>query len=415
MTAFEVRPTACSVRNPAAVQIEWRANDPKTTLFSSLDPWFRSVGAAPKVAIDVARIGVAVFCGDRLVARPLRLGREIDLTVSLTDPDPWRAQQDELESLLRWLTGDEWNLTLTRDDCEEGDHAEDRSPADRVSLLSGGLDSFCGAIIAGDQVVYMAHADATAVRASQNRSLEWLGSVGVTLDCLPVWASVKRDGPTEPSRRSRSFLFMSIGVALAAGRRARILEVPENGYTSLNPPLAPNRGGILSTRSTHPTTISRFNNLLTHVELDVRVVNPYESITKGELVRQASAVAPSHFEDGIAATLSCAKLDGHWYRGGNSNLNCGLCFACIVRRSSILSAGLTDRTTYLCDVLQGDELDRLQANRHGDMLAVQRRRSQGYDLADLLAVGSLPPEFDIDASLTMINRAAGELRLVNLP
>lgn len=65
-------------------------------------------------------------------------------------------------------------------------------------------------------------------------------------------------------------LFTALGAAAAASSRgAGVLEVPENGYTSINLPLHPNRAGALSTRSTHPETFRRLSLLLTRLSLGV--------------------------------------------------------------------------------------------------------------------------------------------------
>ena len=58
-------------------------------------------------------------------------------------------------------------------------------------------------------------------------------------------------------------MFLSLGVAVASSLGSRSLIIPENGYTGINLPLRPNRGGALSTRSTHPETFRRVAEILT--------------------------------------------------------------------------------------------------------------------------------------------------------
>ena len=74
---------------------------------------------------------------------------------------------------------------------------------------------------------------------------------------------------------------------MAEARHAALVEIPENGYTSLNPPLGPERGDVLTLRSTDPLTIARFNSTLETVDLSVRLSDPYMTVTKGELVKRA--------------------------------------------------------------------------------------------------------------------------------
>lgn len=145
--------------------------------------------------------------------------------------------------------------------------------------------------------------------------------------------------------RTRALLFMAIGVAVASARAANRVLIPENGFTSLNPPLAANRGGSLSTRSTHPRTLWLVNRVLESVGISMGVHNPQEWETKGELVGRAASVI-GNLAEGVATTLSCSKLDARFCKA-NPTWNCGLCFACIVRRGAVLAASLEDDTEYV--------------------------------------------------------------------
>ena len=98
------------------------------------------------------------------------------------------------------------------------------------------------------------------------------------------------DRKRENTTRTRSLLFMTMAIAAATGNNATTVTVPENGYTSLNIPLVASRGGALSTKSTHPWTFHQVNKILNHAEINVHITNPYLSITKGELLRQAAAL-----------------------------------------------------------------------------------------------------------------------------
>ena len=80
-------------------------------------------------------------------------------------------------------------------------------------------------------------------------------------------------------------LFMAMAVAAASGNGASEVLAPENGFTSINPPLEPSRGGPLTTRSTHPWTFHALRELLSALSLStISVHNPYGYLTKGELV-----------------------------------------------------------------------------------------------------------------------------------
>ncbi len=95
---------------------------------------------------------------------------------------------------------------------------------------------------------------------------------------------------TPASQRSRSLMYLAYGV-LAATSTARYqdgqtvdLYVCENGFIGLNPPLTPARVGSLSTRTTHPVVFAHFRSLLAALGLRVNISNPYQAMTKGEML-----------------------------------------------------------------------------------------------------------------------------------
>ena len=76
--------------------------------------------------------------------------------------------------------------------------------------------------------------------------------------------------------RSRSLLYLALGLAAAAGFGAATpLIIPENGWISLNPPLTANRLGSCSTRTTHPYFLEQLTGLWREAGLANPLVNPY--------------------------------------------------------------------------------------------------------------------------------------------
>ncbi len=155
-----------------------------------------------------------------------------------------------------------------------------------VALLSGGLDSFLGAIqllMSGAETIFVGHKDsATSIRGAQSTVGTWLGqsfAPAPSYTRVQLAQAIRR---REPSSRSRAFMFLSLGVAVASSLGSRSLIIPENGYTGINLPLRPNRGGALSTRSTHPETFRRVAEILTALNIDVTVTNPFEWMTKAK-------------------------------------------------------------------------------------------------------------------------------------
>src|SRR5205085_7991928 len=94
--------------------------------------------------------------------------------------------------------------------------------------------------------------------------------------------------PLETTSRARSLLFIALGLAAAAVRQAE-LWVPENGFASLNLPLAQERRGALSTRTTHPRLIDELREIAVAVGIGVTIETPFEDMTKGEMFAQVAA------------------------------------------------------------------------------------------------------------------------------
>ncbi|MDX3854227.1 hypothetical protein [Streptomyces sp. AK02-01A] len=419
-TAIEVLPDDASLFHASATALRWpRTPGHGVTVAGTLGWDLNLLGPVPEPAADLLRIAAAAYLADRHVRRPGTFSRTIDLTVHVVDPAMWNARQGEqVAQLLSWLTGDRWNLQAVPAARAVGQR-HTLAPADDVMLLSGGLDSLCGAADhLGDDAerIYVSHYDgSTAIRRAQRTAGAWLQS-RVEPPIRQYRLGFHQTGPAqESSSRSRSLLFAALATAVAATVSSPQVTVPENGFTSINPPLTPARGGALSTRSTHPGTFARINCILAATEIPVTISNPYAFLTKGELLDRAHARAGASLLAIAAETLSCSKLDGGYYIGGNANYNCGLCVACLVRRASFTTGRHPDTTPYLVHHLTGASRERLLHQRRRDIHDVQEAILNGIDDIDVLAVGELPVDVDVDAIVDLCQRGFEELSRVPLP
>lgn len=296
------------------------------TIQSGLGWWLTTLGDLPNQAVDLVRLAGAAYLADRLSDRPTSFTRRLELTVEVSQPASWTGgAADQFAQLLCWLTGDTWELELVQDPTTRPKpvRKDDSGSVDSVALLSGGLDSYLGALhllsARDDAPLFVGHYDsATAVRQAQNTIRKWLQ---VSYPSVPSYTQIEFSQvgqKKESSSRSRSLLFVALGVAIAASRNATTLFVPENGFTSLNLPLHPNRAGALSTRSTHPETFYRINTLLREIGLHVSATNPFAEFTKGEEMRLvADTHPPTSWEHIAGLTVSCSKLDGARIKGGD--------------------------------------------------------------------------------------------------
>jgi hypothetical protein len=208
---------------------------------------------------------------------------------------------------------------------------------------------------------------------------------------------------------------MALGVLYAANDGASEMWVPENGFTSINPPLDAGRGGTLTTRSTHPETFRRVNALLLAVGITVGVSNPHSNLTKGELVRLAGKdLVNATWQTATAATYSCGRGNTQIF-GANPNHNCGLCVACVVRRGSFIAGGVKDPTPYACNELSGAKLNEFVQARASDLFSLRDAADDGVDESAILAIGGWPLGTDFHEVFSLVQRGLAELSAVPLP
>jgi hypothetical protein len=421
--SFELRGESSPSTTPAGtVSLRWptapgATNTVETELGWSLTPWH----GVPSPATDLLRVAGAAYLADNLTPRGTTFTREIALTVAVTAVDRWTdALANDTCDLLYWLTGDRWNLTLVPDDTAAdivaAPEVTDGAP---VSLLSGGLDSYLGAIhLLGTEPTtrFIGHKDAArVVRGAQNAVRGWLDrsySPPPSYECI---AFKQTESKRERTSRSRSLLFMSLGTAAAAATGSSVLYIPENGYTSLNVPLHQNRAGALSTRSTHPSTFARLRGILSDLEIGVELNNPFEDMTKGEVMQLiASQGPPAGWLDTSWLTISCSKLDGGRISGGDPNRNCGLCVACLVRRGTYVRAQQPDKTRYLVNEMTGSSRDELIRRRQDDIDAVTYATADPVE-DELIDSQTWPDGYDLDAATDLVQRGLDELAAIPLP
>lgn len=404
--------------------VEWPVSARATsTMRSDIDWDVSQFGATAPAARDLLRVATAAYLADRQARQPAqRLARELAITVHVEGPDAWdEPAREQAVDLLHWLTGDDWALRCVPHSPDGTPNATDSlelATAEDVCLLSGGLDSLCGALIRlrkPGNVFFLGHAEtATAVRRAQEHLKTYLA-------CRPgappysQYALRRPPGARQNNSlpRTRSLLFMAMGVAAATGMGAARVLVPENGFTSINPPLEPSRGGPLTTRSTHPWTFHGLGLLLQQVGLgQVRVTNPHHDLTKGELLAVAMPDRSEADQMLAASTVSCAKLNAGRPPGGDANTHCGLCVACLVRRGAFLWAGLPDRTEYLTAKLPASSQEAFRRGRRHDIEAWKSATTGGVPEHRILGSAVWPPGTDFDAVLDLCGRGLKELARV---
>ena len=306
--------------------------------------------------------------------------REFELEIAVADPVFWTSQIVQLEKLLSFLTTDRWQLKFVEGGLQPAPDRDAILPIeDCVVLLSGGLDSFIGAI---DLSSHNARpfAVSQSVRGDDEKQAELAALIGGGLAHLRINHNAHVPEPEDmPSQRARSIIFMAYGILMAtclaryhAGETVT-LYVCENGFISINPPLTSARLGSLSTRTSHPVVLGILQNILNAAGLRVCIENPYRYKTKGEMLLEA--LDQPLLSANAHRTSSCGRFKRYGYR------HCGRCVPCLIRRSAFNRWGITDRTDYVYQDLSPDDDEHARSDDvRSAAMAVGDVQQNGLDL-----------------------------------
>lgn len=388
---------------------------------SQLKPSLESLGTVPVLNADFLRVALAVFASDRSVRRNSKgqgWSRELDVSIPVSDPKLWAANTKDLVEILNYLTGDHWTLRFTEMPAITVPTSLIADKSERVVLVSGGADSGSGAIysahgLAGDGThTLVSHASSAATRRPQvylHGELEKLFPRKQAAHHQVFIGRKKNFNGTnyanEPSSRSRSLLFLALGLSVAAQSGAP-LWIPENGFASLNPPLGPERIGSLSTRTTQPWFLWRVSEFLQAIGAHGTIVNPFQLMTKGEMFKQVvSILGAEQASSYLSSTNSCAHTDQHYQGGVPSGTHCGVCFGCILRRSSFKAAGVKDQTRYLSDEPKFEQY----VTKHSIINAAKDFVASEISDATIMAM-PLPPTMTASEAKNLCQRGQSEIK-----
>ncbi|EPG64640.1 Qat anti-phage system QueC-like protein QatC [Leptospira wolffii] len=286
--------------------------------------------------------------------------REIRLVIPVSNPSKWRNSITTIEKMLNFLTGDLWVINFRkRPEKVQAlltiKNKPENPKFDRLSLFSGGLDSLIGAIDLleqGKSPLFISYLGDGSVSSPQSNLFSLLKKeyskrnferfkIGIEFP-----KEIIKESKHENTSRGRSFHFIAIAVlAGTAFSNGFILNIPENGFIALNVPLDNLRLGSLSTRTTHPYYLFLWNKLLSELQINGLLENPYWRRTKGNMIRECSNI--NFLKKSYVKSMSCAaptKL--RWF--GFTTQHCGYCLPCIIRKASLnfgLGKGI-DKTKY---------------------------------------------------------------------
>lgn len=299
-------------------------------------------------AWDFLSLALAVVSCDFGVKRkdsPDGWTRIIDLEVSVSNPEKYNENKKLIEDFLAFLSTDLWRITFIRNGFSEViSNPRPKVKASCISLISGGLDSLVGAIdlVAKNETPFFV---SQIVPGDRQKQTDFVKSLKGQFEHLQINHSFRSPLGLEPSQRARSIIFLSYGViastliAKSSKHKKTKLYVCENGLISINAPLTEARMGSLSTRTTHPYFLSKFQRLIDSLGFQVEIKNPYQFQTKGQMLSKCkNQVLLKKFAH---LSTSC----GRYARNGYNH--CGRCIPCLIRRSSFVAWGVKDRSGYV--------------------------------------------------------------------
>jgi len=309
-------------------------------------------------AMDFLSIAMAVTAADTFILRNDSddgWHRQINLELPLCNPEQWKVVKNKLEKTLYFLSGDTWSFSFVGGGIKPPKISKYHIPQKRrilralncVSLFSGGLDSAIGAIDLineGYKPLLVSHSY-RGDKSYQDKIRESLSGQYLHYQFNAEPHLVSTD-IRDISMRTRSFNFIAFGILSVCilqsvtHNNAIELIIPENGFISLNAPLTQRRIGSLSTRTTHPYFIDSMIDILRTVGLPHLIRNPYQFMTKGEMVincKDKKLLAKI-----VDSSVSCS----HWHR---TNKQCGICVPCIIRRSALFAGNINEYKNYCID------------------------------------------------------------------
>ncbi len=311
--------------------------------------------------LDLLYISLFVFYADRRIQRemfPDAWTRKIKLYISVLSIDKWESQKELLKEMLSFLSGDIWEIEFRVRQLNAREenikkkiekNTSEKLDFNKFCMLSGGLDSYIGAIDlleTSDNIAFVNH------YGGGSSGTQFIDNVHNALkeeyqskkfEVFKFHASPLHG--VEDTTRTRSFMFFAHAIVLASAMEKKIdLIIPENGLISLNIPLTNSRLGSSSTRTTHPYYMKLLQKLLKGLGIQVKLYNPYQFKTKGEMILECKN--KTLLTNNISNTMSCSHPDVGRYQGESAPSHCGICLPCVIRRASIKRAKIQDASTY---------------------------------------------------------------------
>jgi 7-cyano-7-deazaguanine synthase in queuosine biosynthesis len=289
-------------------------------------------------AADLLDVAASVYWIERSLPghRSSNTPKRFEVTFRLREPERWtKGTISALSTALESLGNAEWDISIAGTRKLPGPVIESikRKGVKAVAMLSGGLDSTCGAARLqpehnGVQLVSYY----TKQRVVQQNIANLLGHESPA----QFWLQKNVTPGRGRAFFYRSLFFTSIAAVIADSFESRTIIQHENGVLASAVPPSP---AWRMTRHAHPVTHRALERVFGGVLGGRwRIENPFFQLTKREaLVEAERVVGKPMMRSLLAYTDTC------WYHWSNNiagsrkppGMACGVCVPCIVRRTAL--------------------------------------------------------------------------------
>ena len=371
--------------------------------------------------LDFLYLSLFVFGIDRLVARDKgrdSWSRDLTMHIPVLNLEIWNKNKEIVNEMLSFLSGDNWNVEFRERTYTSKEVALQKSlikenkileKCNKFCMFSGGLDSFIGAIDLLCQedknIVFISqYGGGKGTKEYQDiLRKNFIEKYDITEDNYFSFYATVRKG-IEDTTRTRSLMFFANAIALSTvvDRDVELI-IPENGVISLNIPLTNSRLGTSSTRTTHPYYFQLLQELLNNLGVNLKIINPYQFMTKGEMIIQCRD--KEFFSDNIVNTMSCSHPDSGRMNGEKETCHCGNCLPCTIRRAAFKKANIEDESRYRDINYNGGPIAKLNLSSY--KLGIAKFKEK---YAFLTIQKSGPITKDIEAYVNLYVRGVKELK-----
>lgn len=264
----------------------------------------------------------------------------ISLNIPVNNIEKFNKIIPLINNLIKFMTnGETWNITFSK--CEKEKYILKHTQLsfepqyDSIALLSGGLDALAGAAQeTNNKTIFITYATNKIEKSKAKFSYNNYISNFCTNSSHIIIDKQNLDFKTHLTQRTRSLIFLASCFIYTDYYNIHKIKIYENGIMTLNPTFYFRRK---VTRTTHPKTLFLVNSILKELELDIEIINPFNFLTKKDVVN----LIPNQWNSLIKDTKTCSKMPASkafFNHNEQGYCHCGICAACLLRQISLFNS-----------------------------------------------------------------------------